>query len=208
MRGDPAAATATQVSSHLAHRLKVVLRELPQDGIPVCRLVSKLGTDADWLALLLLGAAALVPTPGVPLCIVCGGAIALVAVQRLCGVRELPAALARRQVPRRLLATLIVYLVPWIERVEGYLRPRLGTLSAPGMVRVWAAAILLQGMVIVLPIPLGNPLPGIAVAALALGLMHRDGMALLIGLVCCVFSVIWTVVVIALGAEIANLLLA
>jgi hypothetical protein len=199
-----AAGPLTQAPPFLGQRLRAVLLEVPQNGISARQLERKLGADAIWLSLLLLGAAALVPTPGVPFGIVCGCAIVLVAVHLLSGARKLPAVVARRRVPHRILATLISYLAPWIDRAEGYLRSRLRTLSAPGTMPLWAMAILSQGILIALPIPLGNPLPGIAVAVLALGLMRRDGVALLAGLFCCVLAAAWTVGLIVLGAELTS----
>jgi len=192
------------VSPRLAQRLTAVLHEVPPDGIPAHHLAARLGADAIWLALLLLGAGALVPSPGVPLGFLSGGAIMVVGARLLFGATDLPDAVGRRRVPHRPLAGLIAWLVPWVERVEGWLRPRLRTLSSPGAVRLWALAILVQGILIALPIPLGNPLPGIAVGILALGLMRRDGVALLAGLAFCAAATAWAVGVVLLGAEITG----
>jgi hypothetical protein len=200
--------TDTPAHAPLAQRLRAVLDEVPHDGITAHRLMARLGADAVWLALLMLGAAALIPSPGVPLGVLSGGAIVLVAAHLMSGARDLPGPVARRRVPRRSLAALLPHLARWVERAEGALRPRLRALSAPGTVRLWALAILLQGILIALPIPLGNPLPGIAVAVLALGLMRRDGAALLAGLVCCALATAWAVGVVALGAEITSRILA
>ena len=191
--------------ARLAQRLRGVLHDMPEGGLPAHQLVARLGADATWLALLLLGAAALVPSPGIPLGIVSGTAIALMAVQLLSGSRNLPPAIARRRVPYRPLTLVIPYLVPWVERAESYLRPRLATLSAPGTAPLWGVAILAQGIIIALPIPLGNPLPGLAVGVLALGLMRRDGVALLAGLAFCVLATGWAVGVVVLGAELTSM---
>jgi hypothetical protein len=200
--------TDAPASPRLAHRLAAVLHDVPLDGIPAHRLAARLGADAIWLALLLLGAAALVPTPGVPLGVLSGGAIAVVGARLLAGAADLPDVVARRRVPRRPLAAVVAWLAPWIERAEGRLRPRLRALSSPRALRLWALAIVVQGILIALPIPLGNPLPGIAVGILALGLMRRDGVALLAGLLFCAAAVAWAVGVVLLGAEITGWVLA
>ena len=193
-------------STRLAQRLRGVLHDMPEGGLSARQLVARLGADATWLALLLLGAAALVPSPGIPLGIVSGTAIALMAVQLLAGSRDLPPVIARRRVPHRPLALVIPYLVPWVERAESTLRPRLAALSAPATAPLWGLAILVQGIIIALPVPLGNTLPGLAVAVLALGLMRRDGLALLAGLVCCALGTGWAVGVVVLGAELAGMI--
>jgi len=192
--------------ARLAQRLRGVLHDMPEGGLPAHQLVARLGADATWLALLLLGAAALVPSPGIPLGIVSGTAIVLMAVPLLSGSRDLPAAIARRRVPHRSLALVIPYLVPWVERAENYLRPRLAALSAPGTAPLWGLAILVQGIIIALPIPLGNPVSGLAVGVVALGLMRRDGVALLAGLLCCALGIAWAVGVVVLGAELTAMI--
>lgn len=47
----------------------------------------------------------------------------------------------------------------------------------------WGAWIALMGLVILLPLPLGNVLPGVSLVLLSLGWMFRDGLALLLSTV-------------------------
>ncbi len=75
----------------------------------------------------------------------------------------------------------------WIRRLhrlaEPWCRPRLEGLVTLGP-RSWRAAtaallVATMGVLIFLPIPLGNVLPAASVTCLGLGLSHRDGMAAL-----------------------------
>src|SRR3546814_11677546 len=54
--------------------------------------------------------------------------------------------------------------------------------------RVLGIVCLALAVIITLPIPFANMLPGLAVTALALGLIERDGLAVLIGLALSVVS--------------------
>ena len=47
--------------------------------------------------------------------------------------------------------------------------------------RLIGAACLLLAVILVLPIPLGNLPPAVAICAFALGLLQRDGVAVLVG---------------------------
>ena len=49
---------------------------------------------------------------------------------------------------------------------------------------------LLMSIVLFLPIPLGNMLPSVAICIMSLGLLERDGVWILIGLVTAVASVV------------------
>lgn len=70
-----------------------------------------------------------------------------------------------------------------IQRLERLTRPRLGALIRPSVVRLLGLVVLLNAVLIILPIPLGNTLPAVAVMTMALGLIARDGVAVAAGLV-------------------------
>lgn len=152
--------------------------------VAVGDVVRHLGGDASagWL-LLLLAVPALVPSPGVPLGMVFGAALALLALQLTFGPRplHLPAWIARRRLAARHLDATTARVGPWIERIEKTIRPRLAALTSPWVVRLLGLVVLVNAILIILPIPLGNTLPAIAVMSLALGLIARDGYAVAAG---------------------------
>lgn len=95
----------------------------------------------------------------------------------------LPAFLRDRSIPRRQLAAAIAGILPWLERVERLIRPRMMWLSTPVAERAIGLLALILAVVLFLPIPFGNMLPGLALALLALGLLERDGLLVLAGMV-------------------------
>lgn len=66
------------------------------------------------------------------------------------------------------------------ERAERWLRPRWTTLSHARTRFGWALWIALMALLIFLPLPLGNVLPGTSLMLLSLGWLFRDGLALLL----------------------------
>lgn len=75
---------------------------------------------------------------------------------------------------------LKVYSLRLIQ-IEKYLKPRWSFLTT-GMWEVIIGIVsLLHGILITLPIPLGNFLPGIALLFIALGIISRDGLFIIIG---------------------------
>lgn len=71
----------------------------------------------------------------------------------------------------------------WLYAVAGrWLRVRCTTLMHPGAHAAWGAFIALMAVLILLPLPLGNVLPGASLVLLSLGWMFRDGLALLASL--------------------------
>ena len=72
-------------------------------------------------------------------------------------------------------------LNPVLQRAERGLRPRLSLLLHPANERIVGAACLLLAIILLLPIPFGNIPPAWAIAAFALGILERDGLATLVG---------------------------
>lgn len=69
----------------------------------------------------------------------------------------------------------------WLyEQSQRWMRPRLTWLCLGWARPLWAIWIALMGMVIFLPLPLGNVLPSLSLVLLSLGWMFRDGFALIL----------------------------
>jgi hypothetical protein len=77
---------------------------------------------------------------------------------------------------------MVLRVAPWLERAEKLLRPRVSALALPPVEYGVGLVCLLLAIVLVLPIPLGNMLPALAISLLALGLLERDGFAISAGL--------------------------
>lgn len=112
----------------------------------------------------------------------------------------LPRLIADRSIARRDFAAFVNRAVPWLARAEGMLRPRLKVLAHPPAEYVIGLMCLVLAIVLVLPIPLGNILPALAICILALGILERDGvwvvagMAVAAGSLSVVAGVLWAFV--------------
>ncbi|MBP2312608.1 exopolysaccharide biosynthesis protein [Azospirillum soli] len=168
-------------ASALLKRLRETLGgETPTLG----EVLAHLGDRAPGFLLLALAIPAVVPTPGVPAGMVFGTVLALVAVQMIVGRDrlEVPRWIGKRRVKRSTIHTVVEKATPMVERVERTLRTRYPALTRSGILRPLGVFVLLMGVLIALPIPFGNTLPGLAVLVIALGLIAKDGLAVLAGL--------------------------
>jgi hypothetical protein len=93
----------------------------------------------------------------------------------------LPRVIASRSMAHADYAALVRRIVPWLGRAERLMRPRLTRLATGAMESVVGAVCLLMSLVLVLPIPLGNMLPALAICLLAMGILERDGLWVLAG---------------------------
>jgi hypothetical protein len=88
-------------------------------------------------------------------------------------------------------ASVLDRFIPWMEKAERFITPRLWPAKSRLYERFIGVFALILGIVIFLPIPLGNLGPSYALALMGLGLTERDGIVVGIGvLVGAIFSVI------------------
>lgn len=164
--------------------LRSVHEKLDGDLTTLGTVLAHLGERAPGFLLLALAIPAVVPTPGVPAGMVFGTVLALVALQMIAGRDRLylPGWLRHRPVRRTVVVAALRHVAPLLERIERRLAPRYRSLTGRTMVRPLGAVVLVMGVLIALPIPFGNTLPGLAVLVIALGLIAHDGLAVAVGI--------------------------
>jgi hypothetical protein len=102
----------------------------------------------------------------------------------------LPGIIRNRSFGRQDFLRLTQRIIPWLQRVERMIRPRIFTLTEPFAERLIGFVALTLSVILFLPIPFGNMLPGLALALFALGILERDGVAVLAGLITAVVSAV------------------
>lgn len=186
----------------VSRRLLALSRSLKRHSVEAGELVDGLGPEGLGLALLVLTLPALIPLPG-PFGMVFGAFILIVAVQMLFGAERfwLPARLRQRRLPPPMVRRLIARALPLIGRAESLLQEnRLDGLTGRAARTACAVPILLMSAVIMLPIPLGNFAPALALIFLSIGFAARDGLAVLAGLATSVLAIAWTLFLTVSGA--------
>lgn len=90
--------------------------------------------------------------------------------------------------------------IGWIER---FAHPRIPALTQGLGVRIVGALLIVPTASILIPLPSTNTIPGIGVAVASVGLIERDGVLVLMGLV---IGFIWVFLLLFLGLEAASLI--
>ena len=146
-------------------------------------LLERLGHQATAVILVIFSIPAIIPTPGIPAGMIFGSALALLSLQLIAGGERfvLPKRLARAKLPQGLLQRMLAWLSPKLAWLESWMRPRMPALSHNGFLKLHGLFVFLMAVLIALPIPFGNVLPGLAIFLIGLGLAQRDGSTILIG---------------------------
>nr|WP_237351647.1 exopolysaccharide biosynthesis protein [Rhizobium sp. ACO-34A] len=148
-------------------------------------LLDAMGRTSIAFAILILSLPALTPIPG-PFGMFFGTCLAIVSLQIIAGYRRiwLPRALADRKLSASIVTLVVRHTAPLVRRIEGLLqRGRLRALTGHRAQTLLGAPVFLLAVAIALPIPFGNFLPVGALVVIAMGLMERDGLATLFGIV-------------------------
>ncbi|WEZ86079.1 exopolysaccharide biosynthesis protein (plasmid) [Rhizobium sp. 32-5/1] len=138
-------------------------------GLPIGDALALADEASFGFVMLMLALPALIPVPG-PSDMVFGSALAIVALQN-------------RKASASAFAALQRHTNPMVRRIERIVRPgRLKVLTGPALSCVLALPVFAPAIAIALPIPFNNIAPVIAVCVIAIGLIERDGMLVLLGI--------------------------
>jgi hypothetical protein len=173
------------------------------DGITIGEIIDGLGSTGIGMTLLLMSLPALIPIPG-PFGMVFGSIVAAISLQLMFGARRLyvPEFIRARALPAESVRAMIDKSLPILRRAEGFMQPR-RLLPLTGRIGRMALGVplVMMGVAVALPVPTGNVPPVASLIALSLGLMMRDGVAILVGLVLAVFAVGWFALLFFFGAQ-------
>ena len=171
----------------LGDQLQAIIVELPEDQLTLGELLQVFGDEGLLLLTILLTLVFLIPVsiPGVST--VFGAAILLVGISRV--FRRplwLPAKLRARALPAARLRPALDGGLHWVRRLEKISKPY----RLRGMVEGMLAglfnnlAFILAALLLMAPfgfVPFSNTLPGLALLLYAIGMIQRDGTAILLG---------------------------
>lgn len=170
--------------------LRILAGDLRRERISVGDLLSALGDRALGALMFVFAVPNVLPTPPGTSTLL-GAPLIFLAAQLTFGRKPwLPALISQRSMSREDFDALIRRISPWLERAEKLLKPRASVLALPPMEYFVGLVCLLLAVVLVLPIPLGNVLPALAISLMALGLLERDGVWISAGLIMAVVSMV------------------
>ena len=165
---------------------KLIEASMTRETITIGECIELLGHRSFGLAMLMFSLPNSLPVPGIPgFSTVTGLPIFFIGVQLALGRQSLwfPPSIARKAFPFGGMGKLLTKIQPAMEKVEKYLHPRWLVITDPLGRRVVGLWCVMLALVLMLPIPGGNFLPGLSLTLIALSLLERDGFLL----VCAMF---------------------
>ena len=209
---EPAFAKINEAGA-LGDQLAAIIEQLPPDRLTLGELLQVFGDEGLLLLTILLTLVFLIPVsiPGVST--VFGAAILLVGISRV--LRRplwLPAKLRERALPAARLRPALSGGLHWVRRLEKISRPyrlrRLVDGRAQGIFN--NLAFILAALLLMAPfgfVPFSNTLPGLALLLYAIGMIQRDGTAIVLGHLANIGTIIYFGILIGGGGMAAHGLL-
>lgn len=168
----------------LLQTIELLAEAAPEEGFSLREIFDRLDESAFGAGLFLLALPCCIPfLYGVPQ-IVALPMLAL-AFQMVIGREEpwLPAKLATRKIDRKGLTQMARGGRKWFGWIEAIIRPRFTFITGRRSERVIGLFLFLFCASILVPLPMTNTVPGMAVAVTAFGLMQKDGLAVTAGII-------------------------
>ena len=121
-------------------------------------------------------------------------------IQMIIGMQApwLPLWIEKKEIKRTSLEKLIAKASPWLRKIEKRLQPRLTYISVHTWERIIGIFAFVFALSISLPIPLTNFPPGWGILIMSLGLLSKDGITILIGMIVGTIGVGITMIILVL----------
>lgn len=160
--------------------LKDIVDELAQgDTISVGDFLKMLGEKAFFFAVLVFSLPNSLPVPGIPgFSTLTGIPITFIGMQMMLGRHSLwlPHKISDKTFSAKSVSKMLSKALPMVIWLEKFLTPRWLYMSTPLAIRAMGGMFVVLSLIIALPIPGGNFLPGLSMSLLVLGMIERDGL--------------------------------
>lgn len=178
-------------------------RRAEKDLVSIRTLIAGLGDRSFGWSILLFALLNLIP---MPLGVITAIPLILLSAQMAAGFEHvhLPAFITRREINRKGFQRVVLRLKPVIRWIETIVRPRHLWLFQPNNERLLGFFLLAVSLALFVPIPLSGFIPAISLFVTSFGLIERDGLVTLAGIVLGGISIVITLVVgtiLVIGAQ-------
>lgn len=179
-----------------------VVNSSSSDRIPIKDLIEAMDFIGFGLVMMIFSLGIIIPTPP-PFPSIISIPLVVFALQMTAGYKapKLPKKFSNLSVKRSVIATLVNKSSPYIRKVERILRPRLLFMTSPTAERIIGFFVLMFSSFVLLPIPLSNFIPGLGILIISFGLLGKDGLVVILGIMVGISGIAISCAALLLGVE-------
>lgn len=133
--------------------------------------------------LFLFALPAALPLPAIGYGTILGLPLIVLSTQQALGRRTiwLPSSWKEKSIKREKLKGIIDSALPWTKRLEYIIKPRLEFVTTGVFLRIIGVFGLIMSISVCVPLPLTNTVPSFGIALMSVGVLSRDGLAVIAG---------------------------
>lgn len=169
--------TLTQLLSDLKSHIQ-------DDNVTVKALLEEFHERGFGFFLFLIALPAALPVPALGLSTVIAFPLLILTAQQAMGRHTVwvPKKWRQKKISREKIDGFIKTAEPWIRRLEYFIRPRLSFVTQGLFSNMIGVAGFAMALAVAVPLPLTNTVPAFGIALMAIGILMRDGLAVIGGL--------------------------
>ncbi|KAF8818490.1 exopolysaccharide biosynthesis protein [Rickettsia endosymbiont of Cardiosporidium cionae] len=159
----------------------------------VYELIESLSDNSILLPLILFSLPIGIPLPYPPgFTTVVGIPLLFLSYQMIIGSKtiKLPGILSKYKIKNSTLITICNKIIPIIKFIERYIKPRMRYPNSPYCQKISGILCFIASLSIAIPLPFTNAIPALGVAVISIGLINRDGIAIIIGILITIIGII------------------
>lgn len=184
---------------------KYIDQTITGETVSIGDLVEHLHERGFGFLLLILSVPMALPLPVPPgINILLASPLILLTAQQAIGYHQiwLPQWIMRKSIKREKMSIIIQKSIPWFEKLDLIIKPRMEFLTRGMSSNIVGILGLIMALAICVPLPMTNTVPSLGIALMAVGLINRDGLAVIAG---ALIGIIWvfllSTIIIFLGTE-------
>jgi len=182
--------------------LETVVKNNSSDKISINDLIASMNTGGFGLIMLIFSLPMIFPLPP-PFPSIFSIPPVIFSMQMMLGFKapKLPKKFGNMSIKRVVLANLVEKSIYYLRKAEKLLRPRLYFLSNIIFERIIGFFTFIFSVSVLLPLPLSNFIPGVGVLITSFGLVGKDGLMIITGIVIGTIGLIITISATFFGVE-------
>ncbi len=162
------------------------------DEISLKELLSAFHERGFGFFLFLFALPAALPIPAFGVNMIIAIPLLLLTIQQAIGRHTIwiPEKMGQKTLSKKKIDSFIMAATPWIKRIEFFIRPRLGLITQGHVSKLIGLLGIFMALSVSIPLPLTNTIPSLGIALMAIGVLMRDGLAVIAG---ALIGTIWVV---------------
>jgi len=158
------------------------------------------------LLIMLFAAPLALPLPAVGVATVIAIPIMILSLQLMMGRATpwMPKKWAAKELSMTSIRKVTGYIIPLLHKIEWLLKPRLTILTSNIGHKITGLACVICTISVALPIPFSNTVPSAGIVLMMIGLLERDGLAIIGGMILGALGITLTIIIYSLGIEVVT----